>query len=82
MGQEDAAMNDRNLKPHDEDSDFPEFEFPVRDSVDLSPVLSERIAENGNGGQLRLTSMSRRRRCRYASHPRRPPLNRRLASTS
>lgn len=53
MGQEDAVMNDRNLKPHDEDSDFPEFEFPVRDSVDSSPVLSERIAKNGNGGPLR-----------------------------
>lgn len=54
MGQEDASHG-HNMKPQqsdDEDSDFPEFEFPVGDVADTSvlavPEQSAHV-ENGNG---------------------------------
>lgn len=49
MGQEDALMTQR---AQDDDADFPEFEFPVSEIIDPTPVQPERI-ENGNGNGVR-----------------------------
>jgi hypothetical protein len=57
MEQEDAS-NDHNVKPQqsdDEDYDFPEFEFPVGDCVDVDGATEESAqVENGDGIVARL----------------------------